>query len=216
MKKYITSIVLTISTLMFAQVGIGTETPTRLLDINGNLRVTNLQNKTNSTDHKYVLAADDNNNIDKVSIPAIIEDATKQVQIVKNIYNATTTDNTRIVECGKLSFRLENSKIFMKLNDQPASAISFVYGGKRWGAISSSTTTGYSYSNLNLNFTTTDWNTYKNIDTNFTLRQGAFVNYHFIIPGDGDMYRITASQLKNDNTKSNYSLICERFYKTEE
>lgn len=216
MKKYITSIVLIVSTSMFAQVGIGTETPTRLLDINGNLRVANLQDKTNSADYTYVLAADDDNNIDKVSIPAIIEDATKQVQIVKNIYNATTTDNTRIVQCGKLSFRLENSKIYMKLNNEPTSAISFVYGSKRWGAISASTTTGYSYSNLTLNFSTADWNTYKNIDTTFSLREGAFVNYHFIVPGDGDMYRITASQLKNDDKTSNYSLICERFYKTEE
>ena len=69
----------------YSQVGIGTETPTRMLDVNGNIRVTQLNDKTNTVDFEQLVAADANNNIDKVSKPSLIDDGTKQVEIVKNI-----------------------------------------------------------------------------------------------------------------------------------
>ena len=101
----------------------------------------------------------------------------------------------------------------MKLLYQPSNTITLTYGGKRWGQISSGINNGYSYRNLSLTITNTNFNTYKNIDPTFQLRQGAYLNYHFIVPGDGDLYRLTVAQLKNSTTNSNYSLICERFYK---
>lgn len=197
-----------------AQVGIGTEEPTRMLDINGNLRVSTLSNKTNNVNFEELLAANADYNIDKVSKPSIIDDGTRQVEIVKNIYNATAPNNTRITDCGKLMFRINASKIEMKLKESISSNLVMNYGGKRWGQISASINNSYSYRNLSVTFTSSDWNTYKDIDPTFTLREGAYLNYHFIIPGDGDLYRLTVSQLKNNATNSNYSLICERFYKT--
>ncbi len=197
-----------------AQVGIATEEPTRMLDVNGNLRVSGVNDQTNNVVYDELLAANSDNNIDKVSKPSIIDDGTKQVEIVKNIYNATTSDNTKITDCGKLMFRLNGSAIEMRLKDAITGNLVMTYGGKRWGQTDASTSTGYTYNNLSLTFTSANWNSYQNLDTNFTLRVGAYLNYHFIIPNDGDLYRLTVSQLKNDATKSNYSLICERFYKT--
>lgn len=212
-KTTLYTLLLLSTSFLDAQVGINTETPTRMLDVNGDLRVTVLADKTNTTDYTEILSANSNNNVDKISKPAIIEDATKQVEIVKSIYNATASDNTRIAECGKLSFRINGSNIEMKLLYQPSNTITLTYGGKRWGQISSGINNGYSYRNLSLTITNTNFNTYKNIDPTFQLRQGAYLNYHFIVPGDGDLYRLTVAQLKNSTTNSNYSLICERFYK---
>jgi len=197
----------------YAQVGIGTNEPTRMLDVEGNLKVTTLNDETNDVNFEELLAANAENNIDKVSKPSIIDDGTKQVEIVKNIYNATAVDNTKVTDCGKLMFRLNNNKVEMRLKDEITSNLTMTYGGKRWGQISSDKNNEYSYRNLSVTYTVNDWNTYKDIDKSFTLRQGSYLNYHFIIPGDGDLYRLTVSQLKNDETKSNYSLICERFYK---
>ena len=201
----------------YSQVGIGTETPTRMLDVNGNIRVTQLNDKTNTVDFEQLVAADANNNIDKVSKPSLIDDGTKQVEIVKNIYNSTTANNTKITSCGLLMFRLKEGGsgpvVEMRLRDAITSDLNLKYGGKRWGQISATTNNSYSYRNLTNTFTALNWNTYKNIDPSFILRQGAYLNYHFIIPGDGDLYRITVSRLNNDNTRSNYALICERFYK---
>lgn len=208
-KTTLYTLLLLSTSFLNAQVGINTEVPTRMLDLNGDLRVTVLADKTNTTDYTEILSANSNNDVDKISKPAIIEDATKQIEIVKSIYNATASDNTRIAECGKLSFRINASKIEMKLLYQPTTPITLTYGGKRWGQ----TTNNYTYNNLSTSYSTTDWNTYKQIDPTFTLSQGAYLNYHFIVPGDGDLYRLTAAQLKNSTTNSNYSLICERFYK---
>ena len=197
-----------------AQVGIATEEPTRMLDVNGNLRVIGVNDQTNNPVYDELLAANAVNNIDKVSKPSIIDDGTKQVEIVKNIYNAVTADNTKITDCGKLMFRINASKIEMRLKNAITSNLVMTYGGKRWGQTAANTSDGYSYRNLNATFTSANWNVYKDIDTSFTLRNGAYLNYHFIIPGDGDLYRLTVSQLRNNATMSNYSLICERFYKT--
>lgn len=41
----------------YSQVGIGTETPTRMLDVNGNIRVTQLNDKTNTVDFEQLVAA---------------------------------------------------------------------------------------------------------------------------------------------------------------
>ena len=41
----------------YSQVGIGTETPTRTLDVNGNIRVTQLNDKTNTVDFEQLVAA---------------------------------------------------------------------------------------------------------------------------------------------------------------
>lgn len=212
-KTILYTLLLLSTSFLNAQVGINTETPTRMLDVNGDLRVTVLADKTNTTDYTEILTANSDNNVDKISKPAIIEDATKQVEIVKSIYNSSTAITTRITQCGKLSFRINGFSIEMKLLYQPSNTITLTYGGKRWGQISSSINNGYSYRNLSLSVTNSNWNTYQNIDPTFQLRQGSYLNYHFIIPGDGDLYRITASRLKNTDSESNYSLICERFYK---
>ena len=41
----------------YSQVGIGTETPTRMLDVNGNIGVTQLNDKTNTVDFEQLVAA---------------------------------------------------------------------------------------------------------------------------------------------------------------
>jgi len=201
-------------TCSFGQVGINTEEPTRMLDVAGDLILTDVKDKTNTAEYSEILAANAENNIDKVGKPSIIEDATRQVEIVKNIYNATSADINRETDCGDLVFRINGSTIELKLKEAPTKDYTLTYGGKRWGQVSGSEDRGYTYNNITLSLRADNWNTFQNIDSSFTLRQGAYLNYHFIIPGDGDLYRLTVSQLKNDAVNSNYALICERFYKT--
>jgi len=49
-------------------VGINTESPERSLDVNGNMRVTDFQNKTNDDNFKEILISNNNGDIDKQSM----------------------------------------------------------------------------------------------------------------------------------------------------
>lgn len=69
MRKIILSGVVLLSTFMVAQtgkVGINTTTPTKELDINGELRVRNTANKTNDATYNRVLVTDESGNVNHV------------------------------------------------------------------------------------------------------------------------------------------------------
>ncbi|WP_282628503.1 hypothetical protein [Empedobacter sedimenti] len=120
-------------TYSFGQVGINTEEPTRMLDVAGDLILTDVKDKTNTPEYTEILAANAVNEIDKVSKPSIIEDATRQVEIVKNIYNATSADITRETDCGDLVFRINGSSVELRLKEVPVNDYKLTYGGKKMG-----------------------------------------------------------------------------------
>lgn len=129
-------------------VGIGTTTPTRSLDVNGDFRITKTTDKTNAATHKSLLATDKNTgNVDYISIPSLDQSDAKNVEIAKTIYISNSPIDTKICSCGELSFYVKNSdnKPYFKLNSTesfdilnagqttpPITSFTIGYGTKTW------------------------------------------------------------------------------------
>lgn len=198
------------------KVGINTQDPKRNLDINGNLKVSTLTNKTGDELYRNIVTGNtDTGDVDYISFPSINQNEIKNVEISRSIYLGTTPNNTKECSCGDINFyldtnltayfKLKSNKVFTSNNG--ASAISLAYGSKRW------TASGYQYSDIyNKTFTSTNYNTYQPLDnvtfsTNNTTRI-----YTIVLPNQNNMYRLTASVLSNTSIINIYSLICEKFY----
>lgn len=223
--KYTILTFILISSKFFAQnIGIGTTTPTRNLDINGNLKVTKTADKTNDTNFKYLLATDKNTgNLDFITIPALDQNESKNVEISRNIYIQNSPLDSETCSCGEISFYIKNSdnKTYFKLNSlksfeiasegesTPVNTITLGYGVKKWIG------TNYTYSDITGKvFTTSNFANYQEIEAaSFILTDASDIRvYTIVLPKQHNLYRLTISKLSNTPTIKQFSLICEKFY----
>lgn len=202
-----------------AQVGINTSEPTRSLDVNGNLKVVELSNKTGVTDYRKIAVANaSNGNVDYMTFPSINQNETKNVEVTRTIYLGSNPDNNKTCSCGEITFYLNsNRKAYFKLNSDKvfktnsnASSIILAYGVKRWDSQS------YNYQDIsNKIFTTGNFGTYQTLDSSDLSANNSIRIYTIVLPNQNNLYRITLSSLLNSNSLTNpniYSLICEKFY----
>lgn len=199
-------------------VGINTENNRGTLDLNGNLRVEVLENKTGDNSYQKLLSTNETNQINVIDFSAV-KKVNRDETTSKLIYNAVDVDNTKEISCSNLTFKLDgaNPKVYMKLNNwypsNPISTINIQYGVKHWGNVEGQSN-GYIYKNLTKTFTNTNFSKFQVIDERI-LNTGSIFIFHIVLPGQGDLYRVTASRLKNTEKQSNYSVVCEYFYKTD-
>lgn len=223
MKKYLFTIILT-SSLISAQntnVGIDTNAPTRKLDVNGNMRVTTGATVTNNSSYDRIVTANNSTgDIDYITLPAIFQTATNNVEVRRSVYLATGAVTANECNCGDMTFRINNNNTpEFKLNSTTIFATNgnittfdLGFGIKRWS------NNAYSYANRTVTFTTTNYATYQTLDaTVFPTTNDAAGNtvriYTIIPPKQNQLYRLTLSRTNNNNTTTYaYSLICERFY----
>lgn len=223
MKKYII-ISLLLSGFLYSQsqyIGIDTPSPTRQLDVNGDLRVTTTTSVTGSSSYDRVLAANNTTgDIDYITVSGINQSATNSMEVKRSIYNATTPVTANECNCGDMTFRINNSSNLaeFKLNsttifstNSNITTFNQGYGIKRW------TDTGYSYENRTITFTTANYSTYQTLDTTvFPTTNNAAGNtvriYVIVPPKQNHLYRMTLSRTHNNGTTYTYGLVCERFY----
>lgn len=209
---------------LFAQetisgLGINTENPRGTLDVNGNVRIEVLKDKTKVPEYSKLISTNETNQINYIDFPAVKKKVNSDVTISKLIYNAEGTDSSKETSCSNLTFKLDGTqpRVYMKLNNwyigSAKNSINVEYGVKRWGNVSG-TTNGYIYKNLTRTFSNQNFQDYQELD-NQILNSGAVLIFHIVLPGEGDLYRVTASRLKNTENQSNYSVVCEHFYKTD-
>ncbi len=226
MKFYITSIltfVLSLSTL--AQIGINTNSSERILDLNGNLRVTETQDKKDDKGYSDIVIANSTGNVDKQKKSSITQSPTQQVEVVRNVYyNESGGDQEKTVVCGRFifAFTADNQPVF-KLSQKPSSNYNIQYGLRRLerrnpnrliGGHSGNTGDGdYYYSNFDKTFNTTNWNQFQkvfdyslpysdNANTQFTYSEKYMINndflkLHIIDPLTGDLYKVNFSRMPN-------------------
>ena len=169
MKKYLFTIILT-SSLISAQntnVGIDTNAPTRKLDVNGNMRVTTGATVTNNSSYDRIVTANNSTgDIDYITLPAIFQTATNNVEVRRSVYLATGAVTANECSCGDMTFRINNNNTpEFKLNSTTIFAtngnittIDLGFGIKRWS------NNAYSYANRTVTFTTTNYATYQTLD----------------------------------------------------
>lgn len=202
-------------------IGINTDTPRGTLDVNGDVRIETLDDKTRNKEFENLLATNESGKIDKISFPAVKKKVNSDVTISKLIYNADVPNNSKEGSCSNLTFKIDGNssspKVYMKLNNwylsDSKNSIIVNYGVKRWGNVSGATN-GYIYKNLSKTFNNTNFSIYQELDSQI-LNKGTILIFNIVLPGEGDLYRITASRLTNTTTNSNFAVVCEHFYKTE-
>ena len=232
MKKIILYILFLYPILSFSQVGIGTETPTRTLDINGNLRIRELDNKTTSGDASYshLLSAKDDdkdasNNIiskhgelGKVSFTSLLQSSSNNLEVKRVIYQGDV-DKTQECSCGILSIFLDQSAAtsqqiypFVRLNylsifdNNNTDSFGLNYGQKKY------IDTSYIYDNHNITFDKTGGiEPYNKLD-DLKFDGNTIRIYTIILPGGNNLYRLTISRFLTNPTTYINSLICEKFY----
>lgn len=220
MKKNIFFILSILSLTIHAQnVGINTTEPKRNLDINGNLKVSVMSDKSNLEEYSELLVAEkDNGNIDKIKIPALDQSETKNVEVVRNIYLGTSANNEKECSCGEITFKIDNTNTAkIKLNSTTpltsigATSFTFGFGVKQWA------NQAYSYYDRKgataLNFSTSNYSTYQSLDVNNAFNNSNVIKiFTLILPAQNDLYRLTISRLKNTENIDIFTLICEKFY----
>ncbi|WP_300675396.1 hypothetical protein [Soonwooa sp.] len=221
-KKFLTISFAALSILSLAQnVGINTNTPQRRLDINGNLKVTRLADKSKDMNSGFLLAADRNTgNVDFIDINALQQTSRNNMEVGRSIYNAAAPDINKECSCGEIvlrfngtnaEFKLKSEEVFTSNNN--ASDFKISYGIKRF------TGSAYTYENkTDVSFTrnnpalTSHYDKFRAIDDTSFSADNSIRIYTLVLPKQANLYRITLSRFNNTATQKTYSLICEKFY----
>lgn len=209
----------TIGLVPAQNVGIDTSSPTRTLDINGNLRITNLQDKSNTPGTDFLLAANrQNGNVDYIDLKSLQQSNKNNMEVARSIYNATAADISKECSCGdivvrfnglKAEFKLKTTDVFTSNN---VNSFNLSYGIKKFAG------TAYSYADkTGVNFQTTTptgatyYNKFRNLDDN-DFGNSTIGIYTLVLPKQANLYRITLSRFNNTSTITTFGLICEKFY----
>lgn len=223
MKKIIYTAFLMLFSVSWAQVGINTDQPTRDLHVEGDLRVIDLQNKSEVSTYDKVLAADKDGNIDYIDKEILKPDLAGQTDkiVQNNLYNTDTgmPDEEQILICGKFIFAFMNSadktRVRFRLTEKPASAVDvYVTFEQNFPALHNGDGFLYEASATSTkNFTTSNWNRFQSIPTTTSqgeIADGEYNELYVIYPNIGEFYRVTFYRLLQ-NEKSYFVNTCEQF-----
>lgn len=204
------------STSIYGQnVGINTNSPTRALDVNGDLRVRTLTDKSTDAAYNNVIVANTNGEFDKWDKASLL--STIQTLAVENkkltyVSNSPNIGNT--VDCGKFSFRFNTGPVpQIKLVSGNSTTIYYTiihrvnkstdsFSGTNTLASGQSVTIGSGTGNNS----TTGWQTLDATYANNGLDE-LYVTY----PGDNNLYRVTFLARNSSATQYFYTMICEKF-----
>lgn len=207
-----------------AQVGINTLTPTRKLDVNGNVRIEALTNKSENLSYDRVLVIDDTGNIDyttKESLTPASNPNNSDKESYSQIYNRPNSygDPSKTLKCGKFYFSFSNvydSYIGFRLIENPGEPISiYMTMEQNWDGDGFELFQGkgmYDAATVPFIFDNTNWNVVQ------PFAEGRVADYeqnviHFQYPGDNDFYRLIIYKVMQKTGTDNwdFAAVCEKF-----
>ena len=236
MIKYIILPLIFLSIDIDAQnVGIGTTTPQRALDLKGNLKVRSLENKTDDTNYKMIVAKNsETGEVDKITFPSLNQNETKNIEVSKSIYFANSPDDNKKCSCGDITFYIKNSdnKAYIKFNNvNPFNFLSTTtnnftvgYGVKAFNFYNDATAESiYNYRNItDITFNRATYNSDVAMDPvaypttvsspGSTTVVSTIRTYTISLPKDNYLYKLTLAKQRVSSSQHQYSLICEKFY----
>lgn len=201
------------------RVGINIKDPQRTLDVNGNLRVTNIVDKSTIAGTDHLIAANrQNGNVDYIDVKSLQQSGKNNMEVGRSIYNATTADANKECNCGDIIVRFNGNKAEFKLKTTDVftsngeTNFNLSYGIKRFSGSSYSyvNKTNVAFQNVN-NQALDYYNKYRNLD-DIDFTDSMIGIYTLVLPKQDDLYRITMGRFSNSSTTRTYSLICEKFY----
>lgn len=208
MKKLILSSIF-FSAIFNAQVGIATASPSRTLDVNGDLRVRTTTDKSTDSNYNKVIAADANGQLDawdKNSLLATIQELA--VENKKIVYFSNSPNIGSVMNCGKMEFRYETGPLPQMRLLTPANTTLYYTRILRANSnVNSFTTPNSVSSNLTAVFTTA--NNWITLDTGYT--NNSLGEYYITYPGDTNLYRVTFLARNMNASNLFYTMVCEKF-----
>lgn len=223
MCRFYCSILILASFFSTAQVGINTKNPTRMLHIEGDLKIRVLKDVSDDSAYDRILVADANGNIDYTSkksfLPNIGEGASDK-ESYSEIYNSSNGGGNpnKQLKCGKFFFifddNVNDSNIMFGLNDPPQNNISvYMSMEQNWSS------NGFQFyqGNGNINgvnapfvFTTSNYNKAQAFKSSRVdaYEQNVMI---FQYPGDSDLYRLTVYKVKHSDSNFDFVSACEKF-----
>lgn len=224
MKIYYILLLSLVSTNFSAQVGINTTTPTRTLDINGNLRLRTTDKKSADTNYNRVLVTNDKGEIEYWGKEEIQNEMIGLEIENKIMYFSTSPSGNTIVPCGKFQIRFSASTVpEIKLVTANTSATSIYYSRTRkLNSSDPNFSTSSNFRTLRTNEIATiavannwvDIGTVSGVATGTKGRLYAINTldeYYMSYPGDNNLYRITFLARKMTDSANSYSMLCEKF-----
>lgn len=206
------------SGILSAQVGINTANPKRTLDVEGNLRVRELTDKSQAPSYNKILVVNPDGNIDyinKQDLQPVKDEFTADKQVLNNIYSTTTgkADDTKFVSCGKFDFAFRNiganTNIQYRLKNTPTSNVT-VYITLEQNYSSN----GYQFQvpTAGKTFTSTT-NNFGDLPTYGANIVNSELNVLYLLyPGESNLYRLTFYRLDQTTPKTNdFVTVCEKF-----
>lgn len=192
------------------KVGINTTQPTKDLDINGNLKIRDLQDKSEDSQYNRILVSDENGNIESASRTDVKNQIESQIiETQKLKYLSTDADASQTMKCGRFSFRFSSSGYpQISLNDPDNTTIYYYILKSVYVDYSSYSTT------QNLNFTISNYNTFQNMGS---LEESQLGEYYITYPNVENYYKVIARIRKNyvdpstSQTTNSYAITCEKF-----
>ncbi len=202
MKNILSAILFCAVIIGYAQVGVNTDNPSRVLDVNGDLRVRTL-NKVTIADYPDVLVTDADGNIEKHSAQAIIDAISDLSVETKELYFDNSPDGTKIVPCGRFNFRFSDTTKPQIASFENLSTPATVYylGQLKFHENRKTVTQNNVVLQKNDDF--------KTLDDSYSLNSVG--EYYLSYPGDNHFYRVVFLGRKMTLSENSYSIICEKF-----
>lgn len=217
-KKLVFFMSMMLSANIYAQVGINTDEPTRMLDVDGNLKVRSLGDKSsNTTTYNRVLVTDNLGNIDAINLTDLKNQINEEIVENKLIYyTGTAPISSEKLTCGRFQFSFrpsttpgKNLDIMVNLVDNPNQEVTAYYTiFRKWG--------NYNLKYYKANgktFTTSNYTTPQllcpQLDKNSTGE--VYLSY----PGEANYYRVYFLGRENhrvgQTVHNSYTITCEKF-----
>ncbi|KFC19657.1 hypothetical protein [Chryseobacterium sp. FH1] len=215
MKNILLLLVFSNSLLTYSQVGIGTRTPQKTLDINGDLRVAATSDKGSDPQYDKVLVANADGTVGAWQKDNVKEQiASTLMENKKVVVFSNAPDINRTMECGRFEFRFNVGPVpQVKLSTNPAQQTVVYYSRihrENSGASSFYGNNTFS-SNQPLTFeTSNDWQSLDDSSNITDTLNEIYISY----PGDNNLYRLTLlprTMQTSPTTVYFYTMMCEKF-----
>lgn len=215
MKKLITFFTVGYSVLIFSQVGIGTLSPGKTLDVNGDFKIDVMTDKSNDSQYDKILVANESGEIGAWTKEGIREQIESvMLENKKVIVFSNTPDINRTMECGKLEFRFNTGpEPQMRLATAPASSTTIYYS--RIHKENSGANSFYGDNTITTNIpavyeAANDWVSLDSSGRILNTLDEIYITY----PGDSNLYRLTLLPRTMQTTPAVqyfYTMMCEKF-----
>ncbi|MGV1003123.1 hypothetical protein ACTS9U_17335 [Empedobacter falsenii] len=218
MKLYKLSFVLFLMGInLYSQVGINTNNPERALDVNGNLKVRELNNKTSDSNYNRILITDNEGNIETVDRSSLKNSIAEDIIEIKRLfYNSTDPIDNNKLTCGQFQFSFRDSPtegknldIMLNLATDPNKSITTYFTlFRKWG----DGDLKY-YKSNGKTFTSTNYTTPQLLCPQLDINSTG--EFYISYPNEKNFYRVLFLARPNYEEegvlKNSYTITCEKF-----